>query len=74
MEICFVLVVNFGLFATVIQLSLSTQTLQQNNGYIVNSPNKSAVSFIRLINKINDLIEFDITMFLLYLVLRVISV
>ena len=74
MEICFVLGVNFGLFATVINLSLSSQTVQPNNGSIVSSSNKPAVSFIRLINGINSLIEVDRAMYSLYVELREIYV
>ena len=59
MEICFSLGVNCGLFATVMQLFLSSQTVQQNTGSLVISPNKFAFSFIRLINEINFLIEVD---------------
>ena len=74
MATCFVLGVNFGLFATVIQLSLSSQTVQRKTGSLVSSPNKSAVSFIRLIKGINSRIEVDRAMYSLYVVLRAISV
>ena len=39
--------VNFGFFATVMQISLSSQTVQRNTGSLVNSPNNPAVSFMR---------------------------
>ena len=71
---CFALGVNCGIFATVIHLSLSFQRAQRNTGSFVSIPNKPAVSFIRLINVINSHIEVDRAMYLLYVVLRVISV
>ena len=74
MAIFFVLGVNFGLFATVIKISLSSHTVQQNNGYLVIIQNKPAVSFIRLINGINSLIEVDRAMYSISVVLRDISV
>ena len=74
MVICFFLGVNFGLFATVIQLSLYSQKVQQNTGSLVSSPNKTAVSFIRLTTGINSLIEFDREMYSLSIVLRAIYV
>ena len=74
MVIYFFLGVNFGLFATMIQLSLSSQTAQQNTGSLVSSQNKPTVSFIRLINGINSIIEVEIEMYSLSLVLREIYV
>ena len=74
MAICFVLGVKFGFFATVIQFLLSSQTVQQNTGYIVSSPNKPTVYFIIIINGINYLIEVDRAMYSLSVVLREISV
>ena len=59
MAIYFFLEVNFGLFATVIQISLYYQTVKQNTGSLVSIPNKSAVSFVKLINGINSLVEVD---------------
>ena len=74
MEICFLLGVNFGVFAKVIQLSLSSHTVQQDTGSLFVSPNKPAVSFIRLINGINSCIEVDRAMYSLSVVLRGIPV
>ena len=74
MAICFFLGVNFGLFATVIQLSLSSQTVQRNTRYLVISPNKTTVSFIILKNGINYIIEVDRAMYSLSVVLRAIYV
>ena len=70
MEICFVLGVKFGLFATVIQISLYSNTVQQNTVSLVSGPNKPAVSFIRIINGINYGIEVYRAMYLLSVVLR----
>ena len=74
MEMCFFLGVKFRLFEIVIQLSLSSQTVQQNTGSLVSSPNKPAVFFIRLINGINYLIEVNRAMYSLSVVLREFSV
>ena len=74
MKIFFVPGLKFGLFAKVTQLSLSSQTVQQITGSIVSSPNKPAISFIRLINGINSLIEVDRAMYSLSVVLMVIYV
>ena len=62
------------LFATVMQLSLSSQTVQQNTGYLVNSPNNPAVSFVRPKNGITSHIALDRSMYSLSVVLREISV
>ena len=70
MAICFVPGVNFGIFVTLIHLSLSYHTVQQNNGSLVSSLNKPAISFIRLINEINYLIRVDRAMYSLSVVMR----
>ena len=72
MVICFFLGVNCGIFATVIQISLYSQTVQQNTGSLFSSPNKPEVSFVRLINGINSLIEVDRAMYFLSVLLRAI--
>ena len=74
MVICFVLGVNFGIFVTVIQISLSSQTVQQNTGSLFSSPDKPAVSFIRIINGINSRIEVNRAMYSLFVVMRAIYV
>ena len=74
MAMCFVWGVNFGLFETVMQLSLYSQTVQWNTGSLVNSPNNPAVSFIRPKNGITSRISLDRAMYLLSVVLREISV
>ena len=74
MTICVVLGVNFRLFATVIQLSLSSQTVQKNTGSFGNIPNKPAVYFIKLINEINYRIEVDRAVYSLSVVLMAIYV
>ena len=74
MEMCFVRGVNFGLFATVMQLSLSSQTLQRNTAYLVNSPNNPAVSFMRPRNGITSGIALDRAIYSLSVVLREIYV
>ena len=48
--------------------------MQPNTGSLVSIPNKPAVSFIRLINGINSVIEVDRAMYSLSVVLREISV
>ena len=74
MATCFVRGVNFGLFATVMQLSLSSQTVQQNTGFLVNIPNNPAVSFMIPKNGITSCIALDRAMYSLSVVLREISV
>ena len=74
MVMCFFRGVNFGLFATVMQLSLSSHTVQHNTGYIVNRPNNPAVYFMIPINGINSRISLDKEMYSLSVVLRAISV
>ena len=73
MAMCFVRGVNFGIFATVIQLSLSSQTVQRNTGSIVNCPNNQAVSFMRPKNGITSRIALDRAMYSLSVLLREIS-
>ena len=74
MAMCFFRGLNFELFATLMQLSLSSQTVQRNTGYLVNSPNNPAVSFTRPINGITSRIALDREMYSLSVVLRAISV
>ena len=74
MAMCFVRGVNFGIFATVIQLSLSSQTVQLNNGSLVNSPNNPAVSFMRPRNGFTSRIVLDRAIYSLSVVLREISI
>ena len=74
MAMCFVQGVMFGLFATVMQLSLSSQTEQRNNISLVNSPNNPTVSFIRPKNGITSRIALDRAMYSLSVVLRSIYV
>ena len=74
MEMCFVQGVNFGLFATVMQISLSSQTVQRNTGYLVNSPNNPSVSFMIPRNGITSHIALERAMYLISVVLRSISV
>ena len=71
---CSVRGVNFGLFATVMQLSLSSHTVQQKTGSLVNSPNNPAVSLIRPKNGITSRIALDRAMYSLSVVLREIYV
>ena len=66
--------VNFELFATVMQLSFSSQTVQRNTGSLFNSPNNPAVSFMRPKNGITARIALDRAMYSLSVVLREISV
>ena len=66
--------VNFVIFATVMQLSFSSQTVQRNTGSLFNSPNNPAISFMRPKNGITSRIALDRAMYLLSVVLRVISV
>ena len=63
MAMCFVWGVNFGLFATVMQRSLSSQTVQLNTGSLGNSPNNPAVSFMRAKNGITYRIALDRAMY-----------
>ena len=74
MAMCFVQGVNFGLFATVIQLSLFSQTVQRNTGSLVNGPNNPAVSFIIPKNGITSRIALDREMYSISVVLRAIYV
>ena len=74
MAMCFVRGVNFGLFATVMQISLSSQTVQRNTGSLVNIPNNPTVSFTRPRNGITSRIALDRAMYSLSVVLRAISV
>ena len=74
MAMCFVWGVNFGLFANLMQLSLSSQTVQRNTGSLVNSPNNPAVSLIRPKNGITSRIVLDRAMYSLSVVLREIYV
>ena len=74
MAMGFVRGVNFGLFATVMQLTLSSQTVQRNTGYLVNSPNNPAVSFMRPKNGITSRITLDKAMYSLSVVIREIYV
>ena len=62
------------LAAPVIQLSLSSQTVQRNTGYLVNIPNIPSVSFMRPRNGITSCIALYRAMYSLLVVLREISV
>ena len=74
MAMCFFQGVKFGLFATVMQLSFSFQTVQRNTGSLVNSSNNLAVSFMRPKNGITSRISLDRAMYSLSVVLRAIYV
>ena len=74
MAMCFVQGVHFGIFATVMQLSLSSQTVQRNTGSLVNIPNNTAVSFMRPKNGITSRIALDREMYSLSVVRRAIYV
>ena len=74
MAMLFVRGVNFGLFATVMKLSLSSQTVQRNSGSLVNSPTNPEVSFMRPKNGITSHIALDRAMYSRSVVLREISV
>ena len=74
MAICFLIGLIFGIFATGKQFLLSSQEVQQNNESLVISPDKPIVSFIRLINGINSLIEVYIAVYFFSVVLREIYV
>ena len=71
---CFFRGVNFVLFATVMQISLSSQIVQRNTGSQVYSPNNPAVSFMRPKNGITSRITLGRAMYSLSVVLRAISV
>ena len=71
---CFVEEVNIGIFATVMQLSLSSQTVQWNTEFLVNRPNNPEVSFMRRKNRITSRIALDRAMYSISVVLRAISV
>ena len=66
--------INFGLFASGMQLSLYSQTVQRNTGSLVNIPNNRAVSFMRPRNEITSRIALDRAMYSLSVVLREIHV
>ena len=73
MVMCFFREVNFWLLATLMQLSLSYQTVQRNTGFLVNSPNNPAVSFMKPKKGITYRIALDRAMYSLSVVLRAIS-
>ena len=74
MAMCFFRGVNFGIFVTVMQISLSSHTVQRNTGSLVNSPNNPAVAFMRPRNGITSHISLDRAMYSLSVLLRGISV
>ena len=74
MAMCFFRGLNFGLFATVMKISLSSQTVQRNTGSIFNSPNNPAVSFMRPRNGITSRIALDKAMYSISVVIREIYV
>ena len=69
MAMCLVLGVNFGLFATVMQLSLSSHTVHLKTGSLANSPNKATVSFMRPKNGMTSRIAVESAMYSLSVVL-----
>ena len=74
MAMCFVWGVHFGPFASVMQLSLSSQTVKLNTGSLVNKPNNPAVSFMRPRNGITSCIALDREIYSLSVVLSAIYV
>ena len=74
MAMCLVLGVNFGAFATVMQLSLSSQTVHLKTGFLAKMPNVSEISCSKPMNGITSLIAVLRAMYSLSVVLRAISV
>ena len=70
----FVLGVNLGLLATLMQLSLSSQTLHLNSGFLGNNPNMAEISFSKLRNGMVSRMDEESAMYSLSVVLSAISV
>ena len=71
---CFVLGVNFGLSATLIQLSLSSKTVYLKTGFLFTNPKVEEVFLRRFRNGMTSLIAEESAIYSLSVVLKAISV
>ena len=72
--ICFVLGTNVGIYATLMQLFLSSNTLQRNYGFVLWRGKISPTSTIKFMNGITSLITWDRAMYSASVMLNAISV